>query len=389
MSITAIMEDAHAFSSPSSSKQSEACPAAPFRKKAAQRRNTFVLNYIGYRRPNVAAAFAQDNAAADSGTFLHGQMEGLLKDGIPMSIEDPYELSCMEEICAELKAKMDVAEQYGIEDKLFNDGVASFGSADFWAIIVEASTDENDNHVETKTLHVDDLKTGYVQVDAEGNTQALRYACGVMEKLDWPEDIELIRVGILSFRFPASSWTVTRAELLDYWLNTFRPSMLANNRLNPVAVPGDHCKYCDAIPHCAEFWQHIDKGLPKETFDTDFKELDTETLERLYLTAQQAADATKSLYAELILRSEVDTDFGQEGGLSLLKVKQGNSRSFYSDEKAVEDLVKTTLGDKAYAKPKLVGASALKKLVKDDPELVKQVEDLIVTTNNKPSLIKN
>ena len=116
-------------------------------------------------------------------------------------------------IVAELRQEMEEAEEYGIEDKLFNDGVNSFGSADFWARHIYATTDENDMDVSGEYVHVRDLKTGYGEVVSEDNSQGLRYACGVMEKLGWPEGVDYIRITIDAFRFPSSSWDISREDL--------------------------------------------------------------------------------------------------------------------------------------------------------------------------------
>ena len=376
----------HAFSSPSAAGQSEKCPAAPFRRDAAKRRSTFALNYIGYRNPKVKSMFTEDNAAADSGTFLHDQQEGLLKHGIPLDgIEDAFERDGIQRICDDIKAEMDVATAYGIEDRLFNDGVDSFGSADFWATLVGNLILADDVKFDGKWLHVRDLKTGRTEVQSEGNSQGLRYGCGVMEKLGWPEDIEYVKITIDAFRFPSSSWVITRQELLDYWNNTFRPAMLANNRLNPPAVAGDHCTFCDARVHCAEFLEWADQPVKQEVYDNEFQELDTEYLEDVYLRATQMKDTVDALKAELVLRSEA-SDFTGDSGLSKLSVKAGATKKYL--KRGEEDTVKELLtGVEGAFETKLRSPSALVKLVKDDLELADKLGHLIVENQNKPSLV--
>ena len=373
---------AHAFSGPSARSRHMPCAASALYESIVTRRNGFIINYIGYRNPALAALFGDTNPAAEHGTYLHDQLEKLLVDGEAMQIEDAFERSCMEEIAGGLKDDMGDATEYGVEDRLFNDGIDSFGTADFWALHDKKPLTLNDDSIFSgRWLQVDDLKTGRGEVAARENKQGMEYACGVMEKLGWPEEVKYIRIGILAFRFPSSQWVITRQRLLDYWVNELRPSMYATNHVNPVATAGDHCQWCKAKAYCPAFVEHTDVDV----VNIDLKSFDTEELEGIYSKALLASKAVDQIKAELILREEVK-EFGGKG-LVGMKVKPGASRTIIQskDSATVKSLVE---GIEGATKTELVGASSLLKVLEDHPDVLKQVEPLVQKVQNKPSLIK-
>ena len=373
---------AHAFSGPSSRSRHSQCAAAALYESIVKRRNEFVINYIGYHNPALAALFADTNPAAEHGTYLHDQLEKLLVNGEAMQTEDAFERDGMERIADSLLNDMKVADEYGVEDRLFNDGVNSFGTADFWALHSSTQLELPDDSIFSgRWLQVDDLKTGRGEVVAEENKQGMEYACGVMEKLDWPEDVEYIRIGILAFRFPSSQWVITRQQLSDYWIKELRPSMYATNQVNPVATAGDHCKWCKAKAYCPAFVDHTEVDV----LNIDLKSFDTDMLEDIYSKALLASKAVDQLKAELILREEVK-EFGGKGLIGL-KVKPGASRTIIQskDTATVKSLVKDIEGA---TKTEVVGASALLKVLKEHPDVLKQVEPLVQKVQNKPSLVK-
>lgn len=384
----------HAFSSPSAASRTENCAASALRGSMVTRRTKFIQNYLGYSNPKLAAMFEENNQAADHGTFLHDQQEQLLKHGVPLdAIEDPFERDGIQRICDDILEEQQHAIGFGVEDRLFNDGVDSFGSSDAWALIDGGElllTLDDGFEYTGKWLHNRDLKTGRVEVDAKDNSQGLRYSCGVMEKLGWPEDVHWIKITIDAFRFPSSSWIISRRKLLAYWVDTFRPAMLANNRLNPVATPGDHCHWCQAKVHCAEFIGHVSGDLPEEIFDNNFDPLDTAVLEDVYSKATQMKDIVGQLKAELILRNEA-AEFTGQVGLNAYKIKAGNSVMFFKEgtgpdvEKALAKSGKLEVAQTR----KLRSASAISKLIADDEQLAKDLEGYIVKSQNKPSLVRN
>ena len=238
--------------------------------------------------------------------------------------------------------------------------------------------------VTSEYVHVRDLKTGYGEVVSEDNSQGLRYACGVMEKLGWPEGVDFVRITIDAFRFPSSSWDISREDLWTYWTETFRPAMLANNRLNPrlrqvITVSGvthDHTvlsSQSTSVSRCR-------KKFSKKTFD----ELDTARLEELYSIASLAKEAMDNIKAELIVRSEA-TEFGGEP-LTGYKVKQGNNATYVSDAVSLEQVVADI--PEAYAAPKMKSPAALRALFKDQPEVLAKVNNYLIDRRNKPSLVK-
>lgn len=104
-------------------------------------------------------------------------------------------------------------------------------------------------------LHVDDLKYGYGLVEPERNTQVSIYAGAIVRMLTARGVIiRRIVIGIFQPRawHPCGeyrTWAVLPEELMQFvrWIED--RGVLCQNP-NPVARPGEHCRYCEAMTTC-------------------------------------------------------------------------------------------------------------------------------------------
>lgn len=110
-------------------------------------------------------------------------------------------------------------------------------------------------------LHVLDLKSGFVPVKAEQNTQLLIYAIMLVQYLSIPLNDERIRVHLHIIqprdwrrKAPDDVWTLTLAELADWcrWIDQRAQSAIAPDA--PCSV-GKWCVYCKARGRCKTFTQ--------------------------------------------------------------------------------------------------------------------------------------
>jgi CRISPR/Cas system-associated exonuclease Cas4 (RecB family) len=98
-----------------------------------------------------------------------------------------------------------------------------------------------------KTLHIIDLKTGFIKVDAEKNFQLLTYAvlaADNMKKLFGTEEVKQIHLTIYQPRIKAGK----------VWIPTVKQVITHATKINRVLLDysegkvkfetGDHCKYC-------------------------------------------------------------------------------------------------------------------------------------------------
>lgn len=106
---------------------------------------------------------------------------------------------------------------------------------------------------------ITDLKYGKgVPVFAKGNTQALLYALGFFYEYDWWYDFQEIELRICQPRLGIfDTWTVTRAELLEF-AELVRKASHAAWKLDAPRTPGiKQCTFCRVQASCAPhiFWQ--------------------------------------------------------------------------------------------------------------------------------------
>ena len=110
--------------------------------------------------------------------------------------------------------------------------------------------------VEGDHLHVIDLKTGRVLVDAEDNKQLLTYALGVMRMLNAPASITCT-MHIFQPRAGHSKWTVSGTDLISHGHDLLAAANLALTDDAPTNPSTNACKYCKAKPICPSMRQKV------------------------------------------------------------------------------------------------------------------------------------
>lgn len=197
--------------------------------------------------------------AAAIGTAIHELAEAMLR-GDALNQAD-YEDSHWNMASSYVKFINELIEnprkkliEVNVDDGLKSLHQALGGTAD--AVLVDG------NH-----LHVIDLKTGRVPVEAENNRQLLTYAVGVMRKFKAPSDITCT-MHIFQPMVGHSSWTVDGARLIQHGVDLKEAAMLALSYDAPTNPSPDACKYCRAKTICPSIRQKVQDNARKE-FSTD------------------------------------------------------------------------------------------------------------------------
>jgi hypothetical protein len=115
-------------------------------------------------------------------------------------------------------------------------------------------------------LHVIDLKTGRVLVDAEDNKQLLTYALGVMRILNAPASIRCT-MHIFQPRAGHSKWTVSGTDLISHGHELLAAANLALTDDAPTNPTTSNCRYCKAKPICPSIRQKVQDNARKEFAD--------------------------------------------------------------------------------------------------------------------------
>jgi len=112
-------------------------------------------------------------------------------------------------------------------------------------------------------LHVVDLKTGRVLVDAEDNKQLLTYALGVMRILNAPASIRCT-MHIFQPRAGHSQWTVSGTDLITHGHELLAAANLALTDDAPTNPTTNNCRYCKAKPICPSMRQKVQDNARKD-----------------------------------------------------------------------------------------------------------------------------
>jgi hypothetical protein len=197
--------------------------------------------------------------AAAIGTAIHELAEAMITDGELNQVD--YEDSHWNMASSYVKFINELIEnprkkliEVNVDDGLKSLHQALGGTAD--AVLVDG------NH-----LHVIDLKTGRVPVEAENNRQLLTYAVGVMRKFKAPSDITCT-MHIFQPMVGHSSWTVDGARLIQHGVDLQQAATLALSYDAPTNPSPDACKYCRAKTICPSIRQKVQDNARKE-FSTD------------------------------------------------------------------------------------------------------------------------
>jgi len=184
--------------------------------------------------------------------------------------------------------------------------------------------------VDGNHLHVIDLKTGRVAVDANENKQLLTYALGAMRQLKAPDTIECT-MHIYQPRVGHSKWTVSGNYLNLHGRRLVEAAELALSGDAPTNPSVDACRYCKAKTICPSMREKV-----QETARSDFKPDTTVTPEMLDNAALVAswADAVQSAAKEQLANGK---------SIQGWTMRVGRKTKFWKDEKLVQEAFKDLL----------------------------------------------
>lgn len=245
----------------------------------------------------LANANLPDDAGPDAayGTVAHAVAERWLRTG-----ERPDDLIGQVEIIAN-----EVDEEFWIviDEQMLRH---------VWEYVRRCQTEEGDRYVEQRvyfsqltpipgqggtadfftvlghTLKIRDLKMGQgVKVFAERNPQAMLYALGVFYAWDWLYGFDVIIIEIDQPRLDHfDSWTVSRAELLEF-AEFVRERAKAAWQVNaPRRASQESCRFCKAKKGCAAYlnwFEDMREGLAYGTFP----DLDAEATHEEMIAAEE------------------------------------------------------------------------------------------------------
>lgn len=135
-------------------------------------------------------------------------------------------------------------------------------------------------------LHICDLKTGRVLVDAEDNKQLLTYALGVMRMLNAPASITCT-MHIFQPRAGHSQWTVSGTDLISHGHDLLAAANLALTDDAPTNPSTSNCKYCKAKPICPSMRQKVQDSARKEFADLVKKAEKDDTIAVPHVTGEE------------------------------------------------------------------------------------------------------
>ena len=321
---------------------------------SASRTDRFMQCPGSYRLESLMPYEAAGEAAA-IGTAIHELSEIILRGGAIPNGTDPDHLSMAQGYANFVNTLVENPRKKMIEVNL-DEGLQSLhpalgGTAD--AILVDG------DH-----LHVIDLKTGRVAVDAQDNKQLLTYALGAMRQLKAPSTITCT-MHIFQPRVGHSKWTVSGLRLELHGRRLQSAAELALTGDAPTHPSVDACRYCKAKTICPSMREKV-----QEVARSDFKPDTTVTPEMLDNAALVAAWADS-------VQSAAKAQITEGKAIQGWAMRAGRKTKFWKDEALVMEAFKDT--PTAW---ELKSPSAVLKLG------VEVSEDLVGEKSAAPSLVK-
>jgi CRISPR/Cas system-associated exonuclease Cas4 (RecB family) len=193
--------------------------------------------------------------AAAIGTAIHELAEAMLRGDALVQADYPGEhwnmakayVQFIDELVENPRKKL---IEVNVDDGLKTLHAALGGTAD--AVLVEGNN-----------LHVIDLKTGRVPVNAQDNKQLLTYAVGVMRKFNAPADITCT-MHIFQPMVGHSQWNVSGERLIQHAEELKAAATLALTHDAPTNPSPDACKYCRAKTICPSMRRRVQDNARKE-----------------------------------------------------------------------------------------------------------------------------
>jgi hypothetical protein len=157
--------------------------------------------------------------------------------------------------------------------------------------------------VEGDHLHVVDLKTGRVLVDAQDNKQLLTYALGVMRMLNAPASITCT-MHIFQPRAGHSKWTVSGTDLISHGHDLLAAANLALTDDAPTNPSTNACKYCKAKPIYPSMRQKVQDNARIEFADLVKQAEKDDTIAVPHVTGDEIELAQlAAMWSEAVLES--------------------------------------------------------------------------------------
>jgi len=239
-------------------------------------------------------------------------------------------------------------------------------------------------------LDVRDLKYGIgVQVFAEHNYQAIKYALGVINEYDWLYDFETVDIWIHQPRLNHFDvWHTTKAELLKigkYIKSRYEIALKPNA---PFGASEKACQFCKVKPKCAHL---ADVVLSHFDLEEDMTKDDVKT-EAAFLSPERqvAIFKMRGLYDLWIgsiqgdIERRLAADPKSVPGLKLVNGR--SSRHWIDEDEACEELKFAGAKEEdLYSKPEFISPAQAEKL---GPKLFKPiVSELAKKRLGKPVIV--
>lgn len=223
-----------------------------------------------------------------------------------------------------------------------------------------------------RTLHVFDLKYGYLRVNAVDNKQLRIYALGAYEKLNAEGfEIENVVMHIVQPRIGNFASDEILIDELLFWADTDL-KMFAERAFNGEGGQhaGEHCQFCKATHSCAELAREATTAIELMKEPSDFDLLTMEEKTELYLKIPLF-----NLWASAFETHMTET---AQGGVkySGLKVVEGTTRRVIKNEKQAERIIVEAGFDRELIiEEKLIPLGKLEKFIgkKESEKLLKPV----------------
>lgn len=167
----------------------------------------------------------------------------------------------------------DTEDKYGIEESICFDDIypGMKGSVDSYII-----------KKQRKEVHIFDLKTGYMNITAKGNSQLMLYAWGVINKHSNPQAVKTIYLHIVqtnSVRYNTNIHVISIEELVNFILAVKAITyQIQHNKF--YYKEGEYCKYCPVAVHCDKVLSNI-QGVISSMENQDIDSLPLDKLSEL------------------------------------------------------------------------------------------------------------
>jgi hypothetical protein len=229
-------------------------------------------------------------------------------------------------------------------------------------------------------LTVCDFKYGKgVSVSAENNSQMMLYGLGALEMFDSLYDISKIKMVIIQPRIEnISEFEMSADKLRDWAENILKPvAKLAANGEGEFFA-GEHCRFCKIKSTCRKRAEH-NLSIAKYDFrppDT-LQDSEIETILSIVDGYSNWVNDIKEYALSRALQGKKWNGY---------KVVEGRSNRKYINEAEVAKVV-TKMGKNPYSKPKILGVTAMTKLLGGKKKYDEILGELTYKPPGKPTLV--